>query len=419
MIQPETSIPSSLRARFILYTSAVALTVFGLGVAAVVSVHLSTRALEDAIEDAMKEQYPVLHIEKLVQRAEMEAHDFLMYGNDVHRERYREASEEVNRAFEDLVHAPFDVEKEKVLAREAFERWKTATARLLTYARQAPGTDALSEMEIFDSDVERILAGLGNLLAHISGKIEGNLSKAYAVRMRLLFMVTVLFVICLGVVVLLGIRTARAILGPIRDLTEGVVQVGRGEYSERVPVSGKNELTILSEAFNTMAERLEQDRHVIERLTVRDSQTGLYNRRFFESILAEEIQLALRSRGVFSVLRLDIREFETIRTIHPEAVLLEILQSTASLIAGNIRVVDRGAYLGGGRFGIILRETSETGARTKAEALRGKLEAAGISPPHPPVTHLGLRIGVAAFTTDTETGDDLLRSAEADMEKER
>ncbi len=407
---------SSLRTKFLLYTTAVALAVFTIGLAAVVSVHLSTRALDEAIEDALKEQYPLLRVEKLVRMAEMEAHDFLMYGNEAHRDQYRNASEHVDRAFEDVLRAPFDTKDEALLAEEAFDSWKTLTAGILNYPGEGPGADPLSEMEGFDRDAESILERLETLMHLVSRKIDTNLADAYGVKMRLLFLVTASFLVCLGIVLLLGVKTARSVLGPVRDLTRGVVQIGRGEYSERVPVRDGNELTLLSRAFNAMAERLEKDRALIEQLSVKDQQTGLYNRRAFESMLADEIHRVHRNPGFFSIIRLDLWPFETGRANPSESAVLRLLQGTASTITANIRVVDRGAYLGGGQFGILLRDTAETGARTKAEALRRKMEEAGISALKPPLGHFDVRIGVAACPGDAATVDGLVRAAEADMQ---
>jgi len=413
------NLTSSLKARFVLYTSAVAIVILAIGTLAIVSVYQSTHALDEAIEDATREQYPVLRMEKLVQRAEMEAHDFLMYRDETHKQRLGESIAEVNRAFGDLLHAPFDMDQEKTLAREAFSRWKEASGKIVRHPVQTPAADAISEMERFDAEVTRILESLSGLLDQVNREINDRVADAYAVKMRLIFGVSVLFLFCMGVVIVLGVLAARSILGPVRALNEGVRRISMGDYDFRVDTSGSHELSVLSHSFNTMAERLRQDREIIEQLSIRDSQTGLYNRKYFDAMLADELQLARRSQGVFSVIRMDLKEFEDIKARHPSHVLTGVLQATASVIARNIRTVDRAAYLGNGSFGIVLRETSETGARIKAEALCAKIESDAISPPHPPVSHLDLHAGIAAVRRGTETGSDLVRAAEADMQKHK
>ena len=60
---------------------------------------------------------------------------------------------------------------------------------------------------------------------------------------------------------------ARRVLGPVVNLREAAQALAHGELSTRVPVEGARELAALSEAFNLMAHRLEEQEQLKRDLT--------------------------------------------------------------------------------------------------------------------------------------------------------
>jgi NtrC-family two-component system sensor histidine kinase KinB len=65
----------------------------------------------------------------------------------------------------------------------------------------------------------------------------------------------------LALSVLVAVRLAGAILGPIRELTRGAEAIGQDDFDRRVPVDSADELGRLAEAFNRMAENLAEYRN--------------------------------------------------------------------------------------------------------------------------------------------------------------
>lgn len=65
----------------------------------------------------------------------------------------------------------------------------------------------------------------------------------------------VILAICLAASVL-ATRYARAFLRPVQTLAQAIRQIGRGNYSVRVPVETKDEVGRLAKAFNVMSDRL-------------------------------------------------------------------------------------------------------------------------------------------------------------------
>lgn len=62
--------------------------------------------------------------------------------------------------------------------------------------------------------------------------------------------------IALGLTAVLGILLAGTITSPIKALTRQAIAVAEGRFNERVPVFGKDEIGLLSIAFNDMTDRL-------------------------------------------------------------------------------------------------------------------------------------------------------------------
>jgi diguanylate cyclase (GGDEF)-like protein/PAS domain S-box-containing protein len=69
--------------------------------------------------------------------------------------------------------------------------------------------------------------------------------------------------LCILLVLLLGMTTARSIIRRIGQLTEAVQVLRAGDYSRRVALRGRDEIARLGRAFDDMAERLEASAHEI------------------------------------------------------------------------------------------------------------------------------------------------------------
>jgi HAMP domain-containing protein len=93
--------------------------------------------------------------------------------------------------------------------------------------------------------------------------------------------VTVLIVAGLLVGVgLLAYGLGLLITRPLNRLTRGAARVAGGDLDVDLPVVAGGELGYVTEVFNDMVTRLRESRRGLERLSVTDDLTGLYNRRY-------------------------------------------------------------------------------------------------------------------------------------------
>jgi diguanylate cyclase (GGDEF)-like protein len=152
----------------------------------------------------------------------------------------------------------------------------------------------------------------------------------------------------------------------------------------------------------------------LKQLATRDALTGLYNRREFQRMLDEEVLRGTRFSHPFSLVMCDIDHFKRINDTHGHQVGDEVLKHVASLLAGQLRLVDRVARYGGEEFGIIMIETDRKQAVEGMERIYALLaETPCIVPSTGLTIPVTLSCGVAELTHDATTGEGLVAAADA------
>lgn len=105
-----------------------------------------------------------------------------------------------------------------------------------------------------------------------------------------------------------------------------------------------------------IAAELELRAEVFEKLAIIDPLTGLYNRRFAEQRLAEEMARATRSGQPLSVLWLDLNDFKSINDRYGHTVGDSVLKEFAAHLRTVVRISDTAVRMGGDEFLVLLPE---------------------------------------------------------------
>jgi diguanylate cyclase (GGDEF)-like protein len=139
-----------------------------------------------------------------------------------------------------------------------------------------------------------------------------------------------------------------------------------------------------------------------------DALTGLPNRRTIMELLRERIE-HVSIGNPCAVLLLDIDHFKTINDMLGHQAGDQCLRTVGTIIARNIRSMDRAGRIGGEEFVVLMPDTTSEMARTVGERLRGAIEAADVR--HASGEPVTASIGVAVASI-SDTVDSLLARAD-------
>src|SRR6202789_3045844 len=113
-----------------------------------------------------------------------------------------------------------------------------------------------------------------------------------------------------------------------------------------------------------------QNAHYVERvkqLAYLDGLTGIFNRRFFELRIMEEIERAKRFGTGMAVIMADIDQFKRLNDEFGHVLGDEVLRQVSSLFHQQLRKIDVVCRYGGEEFGIVLTQTNASHAVSVAE----------------------------------------------------
>ena len=156
---------------------------------------------------------------------------------------------------------------------------------------------------------------------------------------------------------------------------------------------------------------------VFEQESITDPLTGIYNRRYLERRLTDEIARANRYGMPLSVLLIDIDHFKRVNDIYGHQVGDLVLEGMAQLIATTLRTTDIVARYGGEEIMVIAPSTLVKTATELAERLRKVIENASFEVPIEldcDISALGVTvsIGVACIGPRIKDMQDLIQSAD-------
>jgi len=208
----------------------------------------------------------------------------------------------------------------------------------------------------------------------------------------------------------------------MRDLTHAYEHQIESDLADaRHEISDLEELTgvTTNEEIRTLMHRVKE----LEKVSVTDHLTGLYNARYFEIRLDEEVARALRYKSNFSLVFCDIDLFKSINDTygHPcgDEVLKEIGRVLNDMIEGmnvvsRLRKSDIVARYGGEEFVMILPETHKEAAVVAIERVRRGLAAHRFECGEDEF-HVTMSFGVAEFLEDAKNATDLILKADQAM----
>lgn len=165
---------------------------------------------------------------------------------------------------------------------------------------------------------------------------------------------------------------------------------------------------------NARAE-LEKKNTILDNLANIDGLTEIYNHRYFQNSLDNEISRALRNETEIALLLIDIDFFKKFNDTYGHQVGDFVLKSFSTTLKDEIRKYDTLARYGGEEFTVILPDTSEVEAVAVAEKLRRAVDDT-IYDDGNEKYHITASFGVAStkpVTTDDFSKSNFINQADA------
>lgn len=263
----------------------------------------------------------------------------------------------------------------------------------------------------------RALADADQLAVQASDRADRRLGWASGIAMLLL----------IGIAVV----TVTGVTAPVRRLTEATRRLAGGAVRTRVVRGGVPELDTLAEAFNQMAEQLQQaqsavrvhqlelEARVDERtrelnhLAHHDPLTDLPNRRHLLAHLDEAIDRARLRNGRLALLFIDLDNFKTINDSMGHAFGDRVLQAVSERLRMN-SLFSRSfsARLGGDEFTVVCEEVNQLGdverlSRSVLEEFQRSLSVHGRE------LRISVSVGACIFPDHASDSHALLRAADS------
>jgi diguanylate cyclase (GGDEF)-like protein/PAS domain S-box-containing protein len=166
-------------------------------------------------------------------------------------------------------------------------------------------------------------------------------------------------------------------------------------------------LKVVAEMLTNVLMR-RQAEQTLEEQAIRDPLTNLYNRRYFNRRIQEEIVLAEQKGHCLAVLVCDLDHFKHLNDTQGHQAGDQILKGVAKSVNESIRGADSAFRWGGDEITVLLSNTSKDGVLIAAQRIRervGKLSGT-------PDSKLDISIGVALYPEHGRSADALIRLAD-------
>lgn len=147
--------------------------------------------------------------------------------------------------------------------------------------------------------------------------------------------------------------------------------------------------------------------------SIRDSLTGLFNRRYMEETLEREISRASRTGESVGLIMLDMDYFKQFNDNFGHEAGDLMLRALGQFLLANVRKEDVVCRYGGDEVLVILPGASLDITRKRASALVETSNALKIGYHHRTLGPISLSMGVAIFPDDGASGAEVLKAADA------
>jgi diguanylate cyclase (GGDEF)-like protein len=153
-------------------------------------------------------------------------------------------------------------------------------------------------------------------------------------------------------------------------------------------------------------------RESLREQSIRDPLTGLFNRRFVDEYLIQELARAQRTRRQISMVALDIDHFKRINDTFGHSAGDTVLKKIGAILRAHVRGSDIASRIGGEEFLLLLAESPLRFAAQRAEDIRNAIHEMSLWYEDKELGPITASFGAAAYPDHGRTADALFRAAD-------
>ncbi len=146
--------------------------------------------------------------------------------------------------------------------------------------------------------------------------------------------------------------------------------------------------------------------------SIRDSLTGIYNRRYMIEVLEREAYRCRRHGNPMGVMMVDIDHFKTFNDLYGHAAGDAVLRHVGQRLEASIRAEDTVCRYGGEEFTIVMPGARLEKVTARAETLRQAVGETAMEYNGRQLGSISISIGVAIFPDHGESSEEVLRRAD-------
>lgn len=153
-------------------------------------------------------------------------------------------------------------------------------------------------------------------------------------------------------------------------------------------------------------------RESLREQSIRDPLTGLFNRRFVDEYLIQELARAQRTKRQISMVALDIDHFKRINDTFGHSAGDLVLKKIGAILRAHVRGSDIASRIGGEEFLLLLAESPLRFAAQRAEDIRNAIFEMSLWYEDKDLGSITASFGAAAYPDHGHTADALFRAAD-------
>ena len=224
-------------------------------------------------------------------------------------------------------------------------------------------------------------------------------------------LITVSLVIAFSLILsFFGFLIAKQMVQPIVEVSQAVQKIAAGQLDgEPAEFKGADELEELTRSLNAISSNARELLDKVDKLTLKDKLTGLYNGSYIRERLNEEIQRAIHYQRPCSFAYFIFNNFDAYAMTNGAAASEAALKGLANIFNTGLSEFDRAARISKGEFGVIFFDKNKKKAIEFTERIRDSISRSAFMRTGNDLT---VSIGLSENPLDGVTAHDLYTKAQ-------